>query len=83
MDDQVKKHDVTTTAQVERTYVVEAADEEQAKKRLRAHIADPDSLREGVVVFKDDVNKTAEKINNVVEHTPDEPADEEVESKDA
>jgi len=61
-------YEVTTTAQVERTYVVQAEDEDQAKKRLRAHIADPEALRDGVVVFKGDVNKTAEKINNVEPH---------------
>jgi hypothetical protein len=40
---------VTTTAQVERTYYVEAEHDEQARDRLRSHLKDPGMLRHGVV----------------------------------
>lgn len=43
------KFTLTTTAQVETDYLVEADDQDQAKKRLRIHIADAESLRPGVV----------------------------------
>lgn len=52
-----KRWEITTTAQVERTYHVEAKDAEQAHKRLRAYLADPDSLREGVVSRLDSRDK--------------------------
>lgn len=45
-----KTFEVVTTAQVERTYVVQAKDVEQAQARLRTHLKDPDMLRDGVVV---------------------------------
>lgn len=45
-----KTFEVVTTAQVERTYTVQAKDEEQAQTRLRTHLKDPDMLRDGVVV---------------------------------
>jgi hypothetical protein len=45
-----KTFTLTTTAQVERTYTVQAKDEDQARARLRTHLADPDMLRDGVVV---------------------------------
>jgi hypothetical protein len=45
-----KTFEVVTTAQVERTYVVQAKDTEQAQARLRQHLKDPDMLRDGVVV---------------------------------
>lgn len=57
-----KTFEVVTTAQVERTYVVEAKDEEQAHARLHAHLKDPDALREGVVVEKKQVDATSQRI---------------------
>jgi hypothetical protein len=47
-----KSHTLTTTAQVERTYVVQAPTEEKARDRLRTHFKDPELLREGVVTEK-------------------------------
>lgn len=44
-----KTHTLTTTAQVERTYTVQADSEEQARDRLRTHFKDPSMLREGIV----------------------------------
>jgi hypothetical protein len=44
------KHEITTTAQVERTYLVQGATPEQAHDRLRAHLKDAAALREGLVV---------------------------------
>lgn len=41
--------EIVTTAQVERIYHVEAKDEEQAKARLKVHLKDPETLREGIV----------------------------------
>lgn len=52
-----------TTAQVERTYVVKAQNEEQARTRLRTHMKDPEMLREGIVTkLPQDKNTTPEKI---------------------
>lgn len=45
-----KEFEITTTAQVERTYVVKGDDDEQAHRRLRTWLADPDGVREGLVV---------------------------------
>lgn len=44
-----KTHTLMTTAQVERTYTVQADNEEQARARLRTHFKDPMLLREGIV----------------------------------
>lgn len=41
--------ELTTTAQVKRSYTVEADDDDQARKRLRTHFNDPGMLREGLV----------------------------------
>jgi hypothetical protein len=49
-----KTFEIVTTAQVERTYKVQAKDEEQARARLRTHLSDPDMLRDGVVVEQRD-----------------------------
>jgi hypothetical protein len=73
-----EKFEVTTTAQVERTYVVEAEDEEQAKKRLRTFIADADAVREGVVTkLAHEVNTTPERIKRAGAYNGQEPAAEE------
>jgi hypothetical protein len=45
----VTQFDIPTTAQVRRVYRVTANDEEQAQKRLRAFLKDPDSIREDLV----------------------------------
>jgi hypothetical protein len=47
---EVKEFQVTTVGSYERVYTVKASNEEQARKRMRAHIADPEMLGEGVVV---------------------------------
>lgn len=65
------KYDVTTSAQVARTYAVvvdeglEPADaEQQARKRLRSFIADPGMVGPGIVEVQADrqTNTSAEKI---------------------
>jgi hypothetical protein len=59
---QPKTFEIKTTAQVERTYHVQATDADQAHKRLRSFLADPDAVREGVVVKLDaDRNATPEQ----------------------
>jgi hypothetical protein len=62
----MEKFLVTTSAQVERTYAVEADNEDQAKKRLRTHMSDPGMLRDGVVKLDHDSlkNVTPEKIKS-------------------
>lgn len=56
-----KTFTIVTTAQVERTYVIQAKDEEQAKDRLHVHLKDADSLAPGIV---------AEQGDNQVDATP-------------
>lgn len=58
---------VTTTAQVERDYIVRATDEEHARRRLRAFLADPELLAEGIVreQVEDVRNTTPPKINSI------------------
>lgn len=77
------KYEVRTTAQVERIYHVEVADDlkqdeqiEQAHKRVRAFMADADSLREGVVTLIDDETKniTPEQVKkDAIKALPDGP----------
>lgn len=56
---------ITTTAQTERTYDVVAADEEQARNRVRVHIKDADLLREGLVTqLPELLDTTSQKINH-------------------
>jgi hypothetical protein len=59
-----KTFEIVTTAQVERTYKVQAKDEEQARARLRTHLSDPDMLREGVVEERRDlqIDATPQRI---------------------
>jgi hypothetical protein len=59
-----KTFEIVTTAQVERTYTVQAKDEEQARARLRTHLSDPDMLREGVVEERRDlqIDATPQRI---------------------
>lgn len=45
-----KKFMVETTETVGRTYLVEADDDKQARKRLRLHFDDPGVLREGMII---------------------------------
>lgn len=58
------KFRVPTTGQVEKVYIVEAKDAEQAHARARAHITDPEMLSEGVVMPQDDETKykTGEQV---------------------
>lgn len=66
MEDVAEKFEIKTTAQVERTYIVEASDDAQAKKRLRTFIADADALRAGVVQpLAAVVNTTPERIKGI------------------
>jgi hypothetical protein len=62
---------VVTTAQVERTYKVQAKDEEQARARLRTHLSDPDMLRDGVVVEQREkqADATPQRIKAAVKAT--------------
>jgi hypothetical protein len=58
------KFRVPTTGQVEKVYIVEASDSEQAHARVRAFINDPEMLGEGVVVRQDEETKykTGEQV---------------------
>lgn len=60
-------YEVTTAAQVQRTYAVRAGDKDQAHARLRAFLKDPDALREGVVVELRDkqIDVTPQKVKSV------------------
>jgi hypothetical protein len=70
------KFKLTTTAQVETDYVVEAEDEEQARKRLRTYIADSEAVRPGLVTKQAaQRNKTPERIIEAAEHVEDPPAE--------
>lgn len=69
MDEQYRL--VTVTAQVERTFKAKG-NEEQARKRVRNFLNDPDAMGEGVVVEQTDPeqpfrNSTPWKINKVEE----------------
>jgi hypothetical protein len=59
-----KTFEIVTTAQVERTYIVQADDVQQAQARLRTYLKDADMLREGVVVEKRDkqIDSTPQRI---------------------
>lgn len=64
---------VTTTAQVERTYVVKGRDEAQAHKRLRTFLADPEGVREGLVTVMADlqIDATPQKVKtSTIKATP-------------
>ena len=60
-----KTFNIVTTAQVERTYTVQAKDGDQARARLRQHLTDPDMLREGVIVEGKQVDATPQRIKGV------------------
>jgi hypothetical protein len=64
-----KTFEIVTTAQVERTYKVQAKDEEQARARLRTHLSDPDMLRDGVVSEPKQVDATPQRIKAAVKAT--------------
>lgn len=61
------KFRLTSTSQVERTYVIEAADEEQAKKRFTTWKHDPEAFASGIVVIDDSATKdaTTQQIRSV------------------
>lgn len=65
--EQQDSFEIVTTAQVERTYIVVASDEDQAHKRLRTFLKDPDMLREGLVIEQPDkqADKTTQKVKAV------------------
>jgi UDP-glucose 6-dehydrogenase len=44
---------IVTTGSFRRVYTVQADDEDHARKRMRQHVSDPESLREGLVVQDD------------------------------
>jgi hypothetical protein len=56
--------EITTTAQVERTYKVSAPDEAAAHKRLRRFIEDPEMMKPGVVEIVEDLttDTTPQKV---------------------
>jgi hypothetical protein len=66
-----KTFEIVTTAQVERTYKVQAKDEEQARARLRTHLSDPYMLRDGVVVEQREkqADATPQRIKAAVKAT--------------
>jgi len=57
-----KTFEIVTTAQVERTYTVQASDEPQARTRLRTFLSDPAMLRDGVVTEGKQVDATPQRI---------------------
>lgn len=63
---QESEFDITTSAQIERTYRVKAADAESAHRRLRTHIADPDMLRAGLVSKTTWKDTTPERVKGEV-----------------
>lgn len=86
---------ITTTAQVERTYEVQADNEAQARTRIRQYISDPTSLAEGVISAPEAKDVTPERIKTAVKPkapkktaakpaaaTPEPPADETEEQTD-
>jgi hypothetical protein len=77
-----KRFECVTTAQVERTYIVEAKDEDQARARLKTHMKDSEQQREGIVEKLDmDKNTTTERITRIKttpgvrDATPPEPSE--------
>lgn len=62
-----KDYEVTTTAQVERTFIVKGENDEQAHDRLRIYLKDSGVLREGLVIEQPERDKdtTNRKITNV------------------
>jgi hypothetical protein len=64
-----KTFEIVTTAQVERTYTVQAKDEEQARARLRTHLSDPDMLRDGVVSEPKQIDATPQRIKAAAKAT--------------
>ena len=57
-----KRFAISTIETIHRMYVVEAEDEESAKKRLRLSWNDSDALREGIVVGPEDVALKSRQI---------------------
>lgn len=59
--------DITTTAQVERTYRVKGTDGDQAHQRLRSFIKDADAIRPGLVVedSKKRTDTTPQRVKTV------------------
>lgn len=74
---------LVTSAQVERTYTVEADNEDQARKRLRNHMSDAGMLREGIVKLDQNSlkNVTPEKIKAARKQTHAVAKDEESDRK--
>jgi hypothetical protein len=64
-----KTFEIVTTAQVERTYTVQAKDVEQARARLRTHLSDPDMLRDGVVGEPKQIDTTPQRIKAAAKAT--------------
>jgi hypothetical protein len=68
------RFEIVTTSQVERTYHVEADDADQAMKRLRTYLHDPEAVREGLVTkLAQERNVTAEKRTGEIKTTPEKP----------
>lgn len=66
MPDKQEEHEfeITTTAQVERTYHVKGKDKDTAHKRLRRYLEDPEMTRPDLVVVLDDrtTDTTAQRV---------------------
>lgn len=62
---ELPKFTLTATETVTRKYVVQAADEKDARKRLNLHWHDPDLLREGVVVAEAGEEVSARRTTKV------------------
>lgn len=69
------KFRIKTTAQVERVYVIEAADEGQAKKRMTAFKHDPDVFAPGIVEEQKEEQKdtSLQQIKEVAALPPEKP----------
>ena len=66
----MSQHEVTTTAQIERVYHVEANSIEQARKRLRIWLTDPDTVGAGIVDLASATDVTKERLTGLSEQAP-------------
>lgn len=67
MADENEGFEITTSAQVERTYLVQGDSEEQAHARLRTWLKDSEMLRDGLVVElpEKQTDTTPQKVRKV------------------
>lgn len=69
--DEPRVFEITTTAQVERTYRVHGADEKQAHDRLRTYLKDPEMVQQHLVseMSERQSDSTPQRVNDVKEVT--------------